>query len=181
MCLLSVCTVHTSALLSNFLRLLTNHPCSHSHSMTLSPSPMTPIITLSHHLHSLSLKHTFLPDVMFHTSLFHHNVRRYVPIPKMDDFRPSIIIQKWMIIADHAKIIQIWMILASCSLKGTICSIIIQFRMIHAIHYWMIYYTVIKHPFLDDSCHPLLDDLLHCHITCSLCTFKLIQANVSSC
>ena len=37
--------------------------------------------------------------------------------------------------------------------------------MIHAIHYWMIYYTVIKHPFLDDSCHPLLDDLLHCYQT----------------
>ena len=29
----------------------------------------------------------------------------------------------------------------------------------------MIYYTVIKHPFLDDSCHPLLDDLLHCNQT----------------
>ena len=25
--------------------------------------------------------------------------------------------------------------------------------MIHAIHYWMIYYTVIKHPFLESKCH----------------------------
>ena len=34
---------------------------------------------------------------------------RYVPIPKMDDYRPSRSILLWLFIADHTKIIQKWM------------------------------------------------------------------------
>ena len=67
----------------------------------------------------------------------HTEIARYVPIPKMDDYRPSITIQNWMIFSDHAKIIQFWMMYFLY--RDVISSIIIQFWMFYAIHFWMIY------------------------------------------
>ena len=41
------------------------------------------------------------------SSTDYHTQFTIIPVPNMDDFRPSIIIQNWLIIANHAKIIRI--------------------------------------------------------------------------